>query len=549
MPLPTPNKRESEKDFIDRCMGDSTMTREYPDSSQRRAICQKQWDSKAQAEAEKTAAAGADPFIRDRAIMRYLTQTGWAIMPEVLERLVGIVERHAEGVNLDAEQIEAALGAARKAPPPAAYPRIADYRVDRITATAIVPVVGVIAKHASQVNDVSQPEGTSTEQIRDDLARAMADEKVNSVMLHIESPGGTVFGTPELAAEIAELAKTKPIIAYADDLAASGAYWLGSQASRFYASRTAAVGSIGVYFVIRDSSRRAEREGVRYHVVRTGRYKGVGLPGTSVEQSDLGDLEGQARALHQVFAADVARGRHLADEAISQVADGRVLIGGDAVAAGLIDAVMSFQQALTSARPVAKAARRSTSKPKATQKGKAMADEAQETQTGLTAEDVGTAAAAAAEKAKAEATAAERDRIAALQAEFGDQPEVLAKATADGLTIDQAKAAAYDALKASLAASRKEADDLKAAIGREGMSIEKLLKLDASDEQADPKAAGGSAADDGEAATYTAAVERFKAELMTSGVAEASAGAKAHARATREYPKAKAAWMKANKVG
>jgi ClpP class serine protease len=100
------------------------------------------------------------------------------------EKLLAIAERHDAGIKLDAEQIRSAIGRAPKTPNPR------DRAYDIHQGVAIVPVQGVLHKHAAQVQNVSGPSGTSYEQILGDVRTALADPDVRSILLHVESPGG-----------------------------------------------------------------------------------------------------------------------------------------------------------------------------------------------------------------------------------------------------------------------------------------------------------------------------------------------------------------------
>src|SRR5581483_9650939 len=97
--------------------------------------------------------------------------------------------------------------------------------------------------------------GTSTVMARRDIRQAVADQDVAGILLAIDSPGGTVAGTDDLAAEVRQARTSKPVWAAIDDLGASAAYWVASQTQRVTVnSPTALVGSIGTLQVIRDLS-------------------------------------------------------------------------------------------------------------------------------------------------------------------------------------------------------------------------------------------------------------------------------------------------------
>ncbi|HHI78859.1 MAG TPA: S49 family peptidase, partial [Planctomycetes bacterium] len=201
----------------------------------------------------------------DKAILAYITEAYWAMEPRTLDRMLGIITRHAEGIRLAEEELVAALDGKRQA-------KNTTYQV--VSGNAIIPINGVIAKHASQVGGVSQPRGTSVEAIRKDLRAALEDPTVERIVLSIDSPGGSVSGIAEMADEIFLARQQKPIIAHTEGLMASAAYWLGSQANEVYATKSASVGSIGVYATIADDSRRMKNEGFDLAVLKSGSFKG-----------------------------------------------------------------------------------------------------------------------------------------------------------------------------------------------------------------------------------------------------------------------------------
>jgi protease-4 len=151
-----------------------------------------------------------------------------------------------------------------------------------------------------------------------------------------------VAGTHEAAQAISAAAKEKLTVAYASDLCCSAGYWLAASASRIYCNSTAICGSIGVYGIAIDSSGMADKLGLRVHVVKAGAHKGSGVPGTPVTVEQLAEHQKVVNALNEHFLAAVQTGRRMSRKQTEAVADGRVHVGQAAVAAGLVDQVLSF---------------------------------------------------------------------------------------------------------------------------------------------------------------------------------------------------------------
>jgi len=257
----------------------------------------------------------------------------WDLDAVYAERLLEVVVRHDAGVKLDDAQIRSAIGRAPKAP----HPRERAYEVHQ--GVAIVPIQGLIHKHAAQVQDVSGPSGSSYEHILGDVRTAIADPEVRSVLLHIESPGGLSDGSGATSRAIAELGRQKPIWSLIDGLGASAAYAQAIGAARVYATPSSQVGSIGTMIAMRDTSAAAEKAGVKTRVVRSAPLKGGAAAGEPITDAHLADAQRIVDGLSAQFYQLVAERRGLADAALAAVTDGRVHLADEAFRLGLIDGV------------------------------------------------------------------------------------------------------------------------------------------------------------------------------------------------------------------
>jgi protease-4 len=196
--------------------------------------------------------------------------------------------------------------------------------------------------------------GNSTTVVRQHLQAIAASPDVAGVLLRIDSPGGMIAGTQDLANDVAAVAARKPVFSYIEDLGVAAAYWVASAASKVFSNSTAFVGGIGTYATIADSSKMADEKGVRVHVIRAGEFKGVGVPGTKVTDAQLGHLQSIVDAQNEHFINTVARGRKMAIDRARKLADGRTHVGDGARQLGLIDGVGSLDSVLARLRGVAK---------------------------------------------------------------------------------------------------------------------------------------------------------------------------------------------------
>lgn len=238
----------------------------------------------------------------------------WAILPERLEQLI------ADGAFTSNRAVADARGRS-------------GYDVDR--GIALIGVDGVITKNGSWC-------GSSANDVRAALVAAVSDPEVAAIVLLIDSPGGELRGIEELADAVAAADKLKPTYSYAEDQATSAAYYFASQARKIAANRPAALGSIGVYRVLVDSSASAEQAGIKVHVVKSGERKGDGVPGTAIADEALAEAQKMVDAAHDRFVRAVASGRGLSLAKTRELADGRVYLATEAKTLGLIDDVIAF---------------------------------------------------------------------------------------------------------------------------------------------------------------------------------------------------------------
>lgn len=206
---------------------------------------------------------------------------------------------------------------------------------------SVIRLTGLLMKSASSFG------GTSTVQARREIRAAAADPDVSGILLAIDSPGGTVAGTDDLARDVKAAGRTKPVWAHAEDLLASAAYWVASQAQRITAnSPTALVGSIGTLQVINDLSAAAEKEGIRTMVFSTGPLKGLGTPGSKVTEEQASHVQSLVNSIQEQFDSAVQKGRGLGAKELAAVRHGGVMTATQALDAKLIDGIQPLQKTL-----------------------------------------------------------------------------------------------------------------------------------------------------------------------------------------------------------
>lgn len=214
---------------------------------------------------------------------------------------------------------------------------------------AVIDISGPMMKGGSKYAKLS------TTEIRRALRDAVSRDDVSGILLRVDSPGGSVAGTNDLAMEVAEADTIKPVHAFVEDLCASAALWVASQARHVSATTTSEIGSIGAYSVVYDESKAAELAGLKVHVVSTGPQKGAFVPGTEITPEQLASLRVVIEDLNAHFLAAVGEGRELTPKAVRELATGETWIGKAAKERGLIDSISTGDDAfarLVKAAPV-----------------------------------------------------------------------------------------------------------------------------------------------------------------------------------------------------
>ena len=257
----------------------------------------------------------------------------WAIQPDMLREIRGIYETHLCGDKIDLAGVEARLGQPLQNE---------EQGFEVVDGVAIVPIHGVIAKRMNMFSRISG--GASTQLVERDIRDAIADPSVNAIVLDIDSPGGTVDGTSELADAVFNLRGEKPIVAFANGLMASAAYYIGAAADGIYVSgEQAIVGSIGVVSTHIDVSGAEEKEGVKTTEIFAGKFKRIDSAYKPLSEAGLEYIQAGVDYMYSVFVTDVAKFRGVSvDTVLEDMADGRIFIGQQAVDAGLVDGISTL---------------------------------------------------------------------------------------------------------------------------------------------------------------------------------------------------------------
>ncbi|MEQ6306686.1 S49 family peptidase [Delftia acidovorans] len=258
----------------------------------------------------------------------------WAIEPGMLREIQGIYAMHLRGEKLDLDAIEARLGR------PLAHEQ-QEYEV-LPGGVALLKLSGVMAPKANLFMRVSG--GISTRQATLQIESALADARVRSIVVAMDTPGGNVIGVPEFAQAIHDAGAIKPLVVHASEMLLSAGMWAGSGANAIFVSGSVvSVGSIGVVVDREfDPSSRVQQESIT-----AGKYKRLSKPNEPLSDEARAVVQADVDYVYTLFVDDVARYRGVsAEQVLEHMADGRVFRGQQAIDAGLVDGVSTLDALL-----------------------------------------------------------------------------------------------------------------------------------------------------------------------------------------------------------
>jgi len=211
---------------------------------------------------------------------------------------------------------------------------------------AVIPIQGLLAKEISLARLFGWSDQPTTGELTLSVRKAAANPAVHTILLLIDSLGGLWPGLIELCDEIWAARQIKPVIAYVEDHACSAAYCVASQAAEIVCNRSAMLGSLGVFAVLIDTSKRDAEQGIKVIVISTAELKGAEFR-SDVTDALKEDTRRELSDTNEVFLQTITRGREWSDEDLAPLTDGRVHIGHKAMALGLADRVLPLRDYLS----------------------------------------------------------------------------------------------------------------------------------------------------------------------------------------------------------
>lgn len=259
----------------------------------------------------------------------------WAILPERLAELQAILEMRVRGEAVTDQRILAAIGSSNSTPGAIKY-----------KSTAILSLHGSIFQRPNIYTRLGL--ATSTDEFGALIDQFAADDDVSTILIDVNSPGGSTSGVPELASKIHALGQQKKIVAVANTMMASAAYWIGSAATEVVAAPSALVGSIGVLTMHVDQSKLLEEFlGIKVTLISAGKHKVDGNPYEPLSEQARKSIQTLVDDYYDLFVSAVALQRGVsADDVRSGFGQGKVVLAAEAARLGMVDRVETMEQAL-----------------------------------------------------------------------------------------------------------------------------------------------------------------------------------------------------------
>ncbi len=212
---------------------------------------------------------------------------------------------------------------------------------------AVIRVSGTIVGGDQESMGWGNTSTTTAGTLMRQFRKARKDDNVKAVLLRIDSPGGSAAATQEAAEELQKLKDDgKPVVVSMGDTAASGAYWLAAYGDKIYANPSTITGSIGVYMSYYDLQGLSQKIGVSEEKIKSGAHKDIFSPFRPMTDEERQITQDMVNTMYEQFVHVVAEKRHMDENTVRTLADGRVFTGAQAKQAGLVDEMGNYYDAL-----------------------------------------------------------------------------------------------------------------------------------------------------------------------------------------------------------
>jgi signal peptide peptidase SppA len=210
---------------------------------------------------------------------------------------------------------------------------------------AVLPLLGMLSQRNNPMVDFAGD--TSLEAFAGVFNQLLKDSSISSIVLDVDSPGGSVYGVDELAARIFAARGQKRIVAIANSLAASAAYWIATAAGELSCTPSGQVGSIGIVAVHEDWSRAEDAAGLKVTQISAGKFKAEGNEHEPLDDTARAALQDRIDDHYGMFVKSVARGRGVSQASVRDgFGEGRTVGATAALKMGMVDRVETIDELL-----------------------------------------------------------------------------------------------------------------------------------------------------------------------------------------------------------
>lgn len=211
-----------------------------------------------------------------------------------------------------------------------------EYSKNRI---AIVYAVG-------EIDGSNKNEGIDSEDISEDLLDIADNDKIKAVVLRINSPGGSAYGSEQIWKAISVVKSKKPIVVSMGDYAASGGYYIACNTDRIFAQPTTLTGSIGIFGIFPNIGGLTDKLGIKFDNVKTNKYSDFGATYRPMNTEERAILQRYINNGYELFTKRCAEGRNMNIDLLKAIAEGRIYSGTDAMRLGLVDEMGGLEEAI-----------------------------------------------------------------------------------------------------------------------------------------------------------------------------------------------------------
>lgn len=198
---------------------------------------------------------------------------------------------------------------------------------------AIVKIQGAISSDSMKIP--FQTSVATSSKIVEYLKSAEESKSIKGIILEINSPGGTVLASKDIADKVKSI--DKPVVALIRDMGTSGGYWVASAADKIVADPMSVTGSIGVISAYLEFSELFEKYGITYEGLKSGELKDIGSPFKKLTDQERKVLQGKLDRIHEYFIKEVSANRKLSEADTRELATGVYFLGEEAKELGLVD--------------------------------------------------------------------------------------------------------------------------------------------------------------------------------------------------------------------